>query len=193
MNRESIALTAAVMVILAGTLAGCQAVGGGAATTPSGSASSGSTSDTGSVLPVASNPISNASTAAGLAITLAAVEDNFDPATKKPIDDRLQLTLANSTSAPLTGVEIYYEMTDMTTRQSEGYYMPLDAVTIPANGETTVYFDNESGPGHFPENQFSLYRSSVNQVDFTIEASVDGLAIATATASKEAGTGEEAD
>jgi hypothetical protein len=145
------------------------------------------------VLPVAADPIVNPSTTAGLSIAAAAVEDNVDPATKKAISDRLQVTLANSTSAPLTNVEIYYEMTDVTTKQSEGYYMALDGVTVPAHGETTVYFDNESAAGHFPENKFSLYRSSVNEVDFTIEASADGVAIATGTATKGAGTGEQAD
>ena len=43
------------------------------------------------------------------------------------------------------------------------------------------------------ENEFSLYRSSANQVDVAVQASAVGAKIATATASKEAGTGEEAD
>ena len=69
----------------------------------------------------------------------------------------------------------------------------LDGLVIPAGGEETVFFDNQKGPNHYPENEFSLYRSSTNQVDVAIEVSAPGAKIATATASKEAGTGEEED
>ncbi|MDH6238531.1 hypothetical protein [Cryobacterium sp. CG_9.6] len=192
MNRSSVTLATAGVVLIAAVLTGCQAAGS-SAPAPSAGASSGATSGAGSVLPVAGNPISNTSTTPGLSIVSAAVEDNVDPSTKKAINDRLQITLANATAAPLTNVEIYYEMTDTTTKQSEGYYSTLTGITIPANGETIVYFDNETASGHFPENTFSLYRSSANQVDFTIEASADGVQIASGTASKGAGTGEQAD
>lgn len=193
MNTKTLIPLAAALALTAGILAGCQA------TTPTSSPPAGPSSSvsaapaSGSVLPVAANPISNTSTAPGLSIASAAVEDLVDPATGKAMDDRLQITLANSTSTALTNVEIYYQMTDVTTGQSEGYYMALDGVTIPAQGETTVYFDNGTEPGHFPENTFSLYRTSTNQVDFTIQASAAGVQVATATASKGAGTGEQPD
>jgi len=188
MNKRTLIPIAAGLALTAGILAGCQAV------TTTGSAPPATTAPaSGSVLPVASNPINNTATAPGLSIPQAAVEDLVDPATGKAIADRLQVTLANSTDTPLTKVEIYYQMTDVTTQQSEGYFMALDGVTIPARGETTVYFDNGTDPGHFPENTFSLYRTSANQVDFTIQASADGFQVATATASKGAGTGEQPD
>lgn len=193
MNRRTMSLTAAGLVLIAGSLAGCSAITSGSPDSPSSAPGSSTAPTAAQVLPIASDPITNTSTAAGLSINSAAVEDNVDPVTKKAIDDRLQITLANATSAPLTNVEIYYEMTDVTTKQTEGYYMALDGVTVPSNGQSTVYFDNEPAPGHFPENKFSLYRSSVNQVDFAIEASADDVKIATATASKGAGTGEQAD
>ena len=192
MNTRTLIPLAAALTLTAGILAGCQATTTpGVPAAPSSSASAAPTSN--SVLPVASNPISNTSTAPGLSIASAAVEDLVDPATGKSMDDRLQITLANNTSTPLTRVEIYYQMTDVTTQQSEGYYMSLDGVTIPAQGETTVYSDNGTEPGHFPENTFSLYRTSTNQVDFTIQASADGVQVATGTASKGAGTGEQPD
>ena len=105
---------------------------------------------------------------------LAAVEDNEDPATNAPISDRLQLTLANTGEEVLGGFEIYYEMTDATTGSTEGYYQRLDGLEIAPGEEATIYFDNETGPGHYPENEFSIYRSSVNQVDFAIEVSAVG-------------------
>ena len=147
----------------------------------------------GRVLPVDANPIVNTSTTESLEITGTAVEDNEDPATNAPISDRLQLTLSNTGQEVLTGFEIYYEMTDAATGQKESYYQGLDGLEIGPGEEATIYFDNETGPGHYPENEFSLYRSSVNQVDFAIQVSAVGAKIATATAMKGAGTAEEAD
>ena len=105
----------------------------------------------------------------------------------------MPLTLKNTGPTPLTGLEVYYKMTDVVTGQTEAYYQRLDGVTIPAGQETTVYFDNQTGPGHFPENQFSIYRSSTNEVDFAIQVSAPGAKIATATAVKATGTGEKVD
>ncbi len=166
-------------------LAACQA-----ATPPGASAGSGSSS--GAVLPVDSNPIVNASTAPGLTIT-AAAEDNVDPVTNAPIDDRLQVMLHNDTSQALGSMEIYFVMTDVTTGQSEAYYQELTGLSLAPNSTTTISFDGESGPGHYPENAFSIYRSSKNQVDFTIEVSAAGVQVAHGTATRGSGAGDAAD
>lgn len=170
-------------------LAGCQA----ATSVPSSSQSAAADgASSGTVLPVDSNPITNTSTAPGLSVVSAAVEDNVDPTTKAAITDRLQVTVRNGTAKELSTFEIYYVETDVTTGQKESYYEALTGFTVPAGGTSTLSFDGETGPGHFPENQFSIYRSSQNQVDFTIEVSAGGVQVATATASKGAGTGEVA-
>jgi len=144
------------------------------------------------VLPITTNPITNTSQKPGLVITTAAVEDNADPATKKAISDRLQISLQNTSSQTMSSLEIYYEMKDIKTGAIEKYYQKLDGLQI-AQGETkTVYFDNESGTGHYPENKYSLYRSSQNEVDFTIEVSAQGYKPTTSTAKKSVGTGETA-
>jgi hypothetical protein len=171
------ALIAAALLVLAGCSGSS---GGGAAPAPT-------------VLPVASNPIANDSTEPGLEVTYAAAEDNEDPDTGKPISDRLELTLKNTTDKELGSLEVYYEMTDKETGDTEAYYQDLGELVIPAGSETTVYFDNEAGAGHYPVNTFSLYRSSANQVDFDVQVSAAGVQVAHATASKEAGTGEEVD
>jgi len=154
---------------------------------------SASSAPAGVVLPVTSNPIVNNATASTLEVSFAGVEDLVDPVTGKAIDDRLMLTLKNTGTTPMTGLEVYYEMTDVVTGAKEAYYQKLDGVTIPAGQETTVYFDNQTDPGHFPENQFSLFRSSTNEVDFAIQASTPDAKIATATAVKATGTGEKVD
>jgi len=145
------------------------------------------------VLPVDSNPIVNASTAPGLTIVKAAAEDVVDPASKADITDRLQVTVRNDTTTELISFEIYYVMVDVTTGQSEAYYQALTGFTVAAGATGTLSFDGETGPGHFPENTFSIYRSSKNQVDFTIEVSAAGVQVANATATKGSGVGDAAD
>ncbi|MET4705914.1 hypothetical protein [Frigoribacterium sp. UYMn621] len=159
------------------------------ASAPGGSASP-SVGGAATVLPVSTNPIVNASTAPGLSIVSAMAENNVDPATKKPIADRLQVTVKNSSANTLSGFEIYYTMTDATTKQSESYYVPLTGLTVAAGASATVFFDNQAGPNHYAENKFSLYRSSTNQVDFAVEVSAKGVAVAKGTAVKGKGTGE---
>lgn len=194
--RKSVAGILVAVSAAGVTLSACGSSNSGAEPTTSLSASP-AAADSGNssavVLPVDKNPIVNAATDKSLQVTYAAVEDNVDPTTGKAIDDCLELTLANSGSAPLTGLEVYYEMVDAVTGASEGYFQSLDGVSVPAGQEVTVYFDNQTGPGHFPDNKFSLYRTSDNQVDFAIQVSANEAAIATATAVKAENTGEQAD
>ncbi|MET3768638.1 hypothetical protein ABIB15_001320 [Marisediminicola sp. UYEF4] len=181
-----VALVASLTVV---ALAGCQST----TPAPASSQAAGSGTSAGAVLPVDSNPIANTSTAPGLTIVSAAAEDNVDPDTQAPIDDRLQVTVKNDTSSELSTFEIYYVMKDVTTGQSEAYHQALDGFTLPAGATSTLSFDGETGPGHFPENTFSVYRSSKNQVDFTIEVSAAGVQVANATATKGSGEGDAAD
>ncbi|OIQ85746.1 hypothetical protein GALL_324170 [mine drainage metagenome] len=145
------------------------------------------------VLPVSSDPIVNTATAPTLSITYAAAENNIDQATGKTIADRLELTLKNTGTTPLTGFEVYYTMTDAKTGKKEAYYQKIADLILAAGQASTVYFDNKTDPGHYPENPYSIYRTSTNQVDFAIQVSATGAKIATATATKSPGTGEKVD
>ena len=144
------------------------------------------------VLPVSSNPIQNTSEHPGLVITAADAENNEDPTTKQAISDRLQISLQNTSALPMSNLEIYYQMKDIKTGQTEAYHQVLTGLQIPAKQTTTVYFDNQSGPGHYPESKYSIYRSSQNEVDFTIQVSAPGFKPANATTKKSVGTGETA-
>lgn len=192
MNRKILAAFGAAGLLTAITVTGCSSTASTTSATRAPAPAASATAP-GVVLPVAVNPIVNTATDPTLAITFAGVEDLVDPATGKAIDDRLMLTLKNSGSTPLTGIGVYYQMTDVVTGAKEGYYQKLDGLTIPAGQAATVYFDNKTDPGHYPENQFSIYRSSTNEVDFAIQASAAGAKIATATAVKATGTGEKVD
>ena len=189
--RARLAVMGIAALVVLTPLAACSATPATSAAAPSSTAASGSSG--GQVVPVDTNPIVNTSTNAVLQISYAALEDNVDPATGNAIDDQLELTLKNTGSSALTGVETFYTFTDATTGATESYYQALDSVSVPPGGETTVFFDGGTGAGHFPENQFSLYRSSVNQVDVEVQVSADGAQIATASAVKGAGTGEKKD
>lgn len=193
-TTKTLALLGAGALITAAALTGCSSSDStAAAPADAASAPADTAAGAATVLPVDTNPIVNTATDQTLQVTYAAVEDNVDPATNKPVDDNLELTLKNTGSVPLTGLEVFYEMTDVTTGAKEGYYQALDGVTIPAGQETTVFFDNGTGVGHYPDNQFSLYRTSNNEVDFAVQVSAKEAAVATATAVKSVNTGEKAD
>ena len=145
------------------------------------------------VVPVGKNPIVNTSKIAGISITSAMVQDNVDPKTKKAITDRLLVTVVNKASKPATGFEIFYSMTDSTTKATENYYLPLTGFTLKAGATGYLNFDGKAGVGHYPENKFSLYRSSTNEVKFNIQLSAKGYKIATSSAVKDKGTGEKVD
>jgi hypothetical protein len=175
------------------TLAGCSSSPASPTTSaPAQPAVSGASSSSATVLPVTSDPISNNATAPGLKVSNVLLQNNTD-ASGATISDRLQFTVSNSTANPLTGVKVFYTMTDAKTKASESYYQPLTGLVVPAKGSVVVYFDNSGKPGHFPENKFSIYRSSLNKVGFTIEVSAPGLKIATGTGTKDAGAGETGD
>ncbi len=190
MNRKAlIAIVAASLAVVA-VIVGVNVAGNSSAAPNSASGVTSSAGTASSLLPVTANPIHNTSTAPGLSIVTAIAENNVDPSTKQPIADRLQVTLKNSASSSLTGFEIFYTMTDAATHASESYYLPLTGLTLAAGATTDIYFDNQAGAQHYAENSYSLYRSSKNKVDFAIEVSANGVAVAKGSAVKGAGTGE---
>ena len=146
----------------------------------------------GHVLPVPSNPIVNTSTTPGLEITAAKAENNVDPVTKKDLSDRLMVTLKNTSSKTMSNLEAFYEMTDTKTKQTEGYYQALTGFTLAPGATGTISFDGEAGVGHYPEDAYSLYRTSTNEVVIAIEVSAPGFAPANSQAVKAVGTGEVA-
>lgn len=186
----------AIAVVALGALAivGCggQLANASSNTAPSVAPSVAASPVGGPVLPVASDPIMNTSTKPGLEITGIMVENNVDPATKKDLSDRLQMTFVNTSSSTLSDLEAYYDMTDSKTHKSEGYYQKLTGLTIVPGASQTIYFDTESGPGHYPENIYSLYRTSPNEVVIDVKVSAPGYAPATAQVKKAVGTGEKA-
>lgn len=199
MNRSLLARThvriAAAITAAAIALTAC----GGAVTSSGSTPAAGSggkpaaAAGSGRVLPVTTNPIANTSTAKTLTIDSVLVENNVN-ASGKAVDDHLEVTLSNSGTTPLTGLEVFYTFTDPTAKAAESYYatLPADA-SVPPGGTYTVNFDNTGAPGSVPVNDFSLYATSKNALEVKVVASAAGAATTTATVQKDAGGAEAAD
>ncbi len=190
MNRKAIIAIIVAAIAVVAVIVGVNVAGNSSAPPNAAPGATSGASAAFSLLPVTTNPIHNTSTAPGLSIVTAIAENNVDPSTRQPIADRLQVTLKNTSSSTLTGFETFYTMTDAATHTSESYYLPLTGLTLAAGATTDIYFDNQAGARHYAENSYSIYRSSKNKVDFAIEVSAKGVAVAKGTAVKGAGTGE---
>jgi hypothetical protein len=201
-RRRSALSTAAVvgaaLIIGTGALAGC-----GSSSSTSTSNTSGSDTGAGGstivgaaaapVLPVNSNPIVNTSTNSVLTIESVLVENNVD-STGAAVDDHLEIALSNTGSADVASIEVFTTFTDPTAGVTESYYTKLpDSFVVTAGGQAVVHFDNTGAAGHFPENAFSLYRTSLNAMDVTVVVSGTDAAVQTMTVQKDAGGDETAD
>jgi hypothetical protein len=147
----------------------------------------------GPILPIAANPITNTATAPGLTIQQVLVENNVDPATGGDAPDHLEIALRNDSGAELSGFVVYYEITDLTTGAKEGYCSARTGFTIPAGGERVAHFDNSGAADHFPDNEFSLYHQSLNEMQVDVTVSATGVAPQTVSVTKEAGGAENPD
>ncbi|MDX6396621.1 MAG: hypothetical protein QOJ43_29 [Gaiellaceae bacterium] len=179
-NALAAAAIGAVAVLASGCGGSKQAA---SPTTPSAAA--------GSVLPVAKNPISNPSTAAGLTITKTLVENTVAPDTNAVVADHLEIALANTSAKPLDQIEIYYSIADRKKGVSEGYYTKLDGFTIAPGATRVVHFDPTGAKDHYPVNKYSLYYTDKNALVVDVMASAPGVQPATATVKKDAGGPED--
>jgi hypothetical protein len=160
------------------------------AVTPATTTTTTAASGTSQVLPVASNPISNTSTAAGLTITKVLVENNVSAETGKAVGDHLEIALKNTTSKPLDRIAIYYKITDKAKGATEGYYSQLTGATIAPGATRGFHFDNTGAAYHYPVNKYSLYYTDKNKLRIDVTASSPNVKVATFTANKDAGGAE---
>jgi len=197
-SRRSIApALALVTVVLTVALAsGCGGSGSSSAsstpndTTTTTPTTTNSSSGSTQVLPVARNPISNTSTAAGLTITKVLVENNVAADTGKAVDDHLEIALRNTSAKPLDQLAIYYSIADQTTGTKEGYYTKLNGLTIRPGTTRIIHFDNTGKTDHYPVNRYSLYSTDKNELRVDVTASSPTAKIATFTVNKDAGGAE---
>jgi hypothetical protein len=146
------------------------------------------------VLPVASgNPITNNATVPGFVIASAIVENNTDPITKVITSDHLEVTLKSVASKDITQFETYYSVKDLVTHVGDAYYTKLTGFILKAGGTRTFHFDNTGRIDHYPENNYSVYRTSKNAMQFDVEVSAPGYKVQTITVKKDKGGAEKVD
>jgi hypothetical protein len=145
------------------------------------------------VLPVPNNPIVNTATAQTLKIDSVMVENNVD-ASGKPASDHLEIALTNTGATDAAEIEVFYSFADPTAAAKENYYTRLPAeFTIRAGGTRVVHFDDTSAPDHFPVNKFSLYYTSKNAMDISVNVSAKDAAVQNFDLKRDAGGAEAAD
>ena len=134
--------------------------------------------------------IVNTSSAPGLEIAKVLVENNVSAQTGKTVSDHLEVSLKNTTTKPLSGLELYYTISDPQTGASEGYFTRLTGLVVDPGATRTVNFDDTAGADHYPVNKYSLYYTDKNALVVDVTASAPGLKVATFTVKKDAGGAE---
>jgi len=148
----------------------------------------------------AENPIINNSTQEGFQVTSMLVENNYDPATKKDVDDQLEITLKNMAGKDLADFLVYYTITDTdnAANKKEGYIVKLTNFILKNNETKTVHFDNNDSlynllTDHFGENPNSIYKTNIDAKVFEVMISAPGYKIVSEKINKDPGGSEKAD
>jgi len=146
------------------------------------------------ILPVASgNPITNNATVPGFVIASAIVENNTDPITKTITNDHLEVTLKSIATKDITQFETYYSVKDLVTHVSDAYYTKLTGFILKAGETRTFHFDNTGKGDHYRENNYSVYRTSKNAMQFDVTVSTPNYKVQSITIKKDKGGTEKVD
>ena len=146
------------------------------------------------VLPIAGgNPITNNSIDAGFVIASAIVENNTDPITKAITNDHLEVTLKNVSTKDITKFETYYSVKDLVTHVSDAYFTKLTGFVLRAGETRTFHFDNTGRIDHYRENNYSVYRTSKNAMQFELTVSAPNFKVQTIIIRKDKGGTEKVD
>lgn len=120
------------------------------------------------------------------------VENNVDPATQTDTPDHLELQVLNDGAADLSGLTVYYTITDADSGAKESYvYRPQ--VTVPVEGDVRIHVDEGTAPGHLRANPNSLYVTSLAGKHVAVLVQAEGFAAVQGTVEKDPGGAETAD
>lgn len=147
----------------------------------------------------AANPIAQQGKTGGPVIESAKVEDNFDPVSKKGVDDHLEIAIKNPGSTPLQGLQFYYTVKDSTTGKTESYYRNYENFKLPQGTLTVLHLEgtgnvNSAANGtRFRINPNSILYKSQNAKTLIIQIASKGYAPSTVSIKKDAGGAEKVD
>lgn len=126
-------------------------------------------------------------------ITSVLVENNVNPATGKDASDHLEIFLKSSSKSSITNLSLYYTITDLVTKATQSYTVPLTGFVLNAGETKSVHVDTSGEAGHFRANPNSLYYQSQNEMRVDVSISASGHKTQTGTVTKDKGGAEEAD
>lgn len=130
--------------------------------------------------------IQETSTTVGFTINSILVENNVD-ANNQAVSDHLELSVTNTSSATLTGFDIYYTINDPTAGTTEGYYRTLPDFALNVGETKSVHIDNTGMADHFSGNPYSVFYTNVNQLVIDVTLHAAGYAPQTTTVNKDPG------
>ena len=137
----------------------------------------------------------------GFRMTQAIVENNFDPITKKAVDDHLELTVQSMADKDISNMNAYYTITDQVSGKIEGYIAPLKDFVLKAHETQTIHIDKQTklldsdpGRGHFGiANPNGIYYTSKNSLTFDASVWAEGYAPQSVQIKKDVGGADVAD
>ncbi len=140
----------------------------------------------------AADPITAGGAAAPYRLGEILVENNVDPATHRDAPDHLEVQILNDGATDLSGLTVFYTITDADSGAMESYvYHP--ALVVPAGGEARLHVDEGTAPGHLRANPNSLYVTSLAGKHVAVTVQADGFAAVQGTVEKDPGGAETAD
>lgn len=132
----------------------------------------------------ADNPIQDSSTTVGFTVDAIAVENNVD-ASGADVPDHLELTVSNTTGSDISGLEIYYTLTDTVTGDVQSFYQSLPDLVLKANETAHLHFDTSGAPGHFRADPNSMFYTGQHALTVDVVLHADGFAPQMATVDKD--------
>jgi Bacterial TSP3 repeat len=147
----------------------------------------------------AANPIPQTGKPATLKIKSYKVEDNFDPKTKKDVDDHLECEIENTGSADKTGLKIFYSILDTGNNKKESYFRDLKGFAMKAGAVSVLHFDISGSPDyagaatHFRINPNAALYATVPEKMIEVQIAAEGEAPVSVSFKKDKGGAETAD
>ena len=147
----------------------------------------------------AANPIPQTGGPATLKIKSHKVEDNFDPKTKKDVDDHLEIEIENTGTVDKTGLKVFYSILDTGSNKKESYFRDLKGFAMKAGAVTVLHFeisgatDYASAATHFRINPNAALYTTVPEKMIELQIAAEGEAPVSVSFKKDKGGAETAD
>lgn len=140
----------------------------------------------------APSPIQQGGAPASFHIGELLVENNVDPITHKDAPDHLEIQVINDADRPLSGVTLYYTLTDVNTGAKEAYVAHPN-LAVPAHGDARLHIDDSGVAGHVRANPNSIYATTQSAKTLSVTLQLPGETAVEQTIKKDAGGAEQAD